>query len=53
MVNESSESNEQAKYRKALNEIGGILSDLDINNLTPLSAFDLLIQLKNYIKKDN
>ena len=26
--------------------------DLNINNLTPLNAFDILIQLKNYLKKD-
>ena len=31
-------------------KIMGILQDLNINNLTPLNAFDLLIQLKNYLK---
>ena len=41
-----------ADYRKGLNQVAGILNDLDINKLTPLSAFDILIQLKDYIKKD-
>ena len=50
-INET-EDRELANYRKGLNEIGGILKDLDINTLTPLSAFDLIIQLQGYIKKD-
>ena len=33
-------------------KIIGILEDLDINSLTPLNAFDILIQLKNYLNKD-
>ena len=33
-------------------KIMGILEDLDINSLTPLNAFDILIQLKNYLNKD-
>lgn len=33
-------------------KIIGVLEDLNINNLTPLNAFDILIQLKNYLKKD-
>jgi len=33
-------------------KIMGILEDLDVNTLTPLNAFDILIQLKNYLKKD-
>ena len=31
-------------------KIMGVLQDLNINNLTPLNAFDILIQLKNYTK---
>ncbi len=37
---------------KNIKKITSILSDLDVNALTPLNAFDILIQLKNYIKKD-
>ncbi len=37
---------------KNTKKIMGILEDLNINNLTPLNAFDILIQLKNYLKKD-
>ena len=37
------------EYRNA-NEIISILKDVDVNSLTPLNAFDILIQLKNYIK---
>ena len=33
-------------------KVMGILEDLDINSLTPLNAFDILIQLKNYLNKD-
>ena len=36
--------------RKNTNEIISILSDLNVNNLTPLNAFDVLVQLKNYLK---
>jgi len=32
--------------------IMAVLEDLNLNNLTPLNAFDILIQLKNYLKKD-
>lgn len=37
---------------KNIKKITGVLGDLDINTLTPLNAFDILIQLKNYLKKD-
>lgn len=37
---------------KNTKKIMGILGDLDVNTLTPLNAFDILIQLKNYLKKD-
>ena len=37
---------------KNTKKIIGVLEDLNINNLTPLNAFDILIQLKNYLKKD-
>ncbi len=49
---EKSENVKQAEYRKALNEIGGILNDVNVNTLTPLNAFDLVLQLKNYLKKE-
>lgn len=37
---------------KNIKNILSVLEDLNINNLTPLNAFDVLIQLKNYLKKD-
>jgi hypothetical protein len=37
---------------KNVKNIIGILEDLNLNTLTPLNAFDILIQLKNYLKKD-
>ncbi len=37
---------------KNLKNITNILNDLDVNTLTPLNAFDILLQLKNYLKKD-
>ena len=35
-----------------IKNILAVLEDLNLNNLTPLNAFDVLIQLKNYLKKD-
>ena len=37
---------------KNISSIIAVLNDLNANNLTPLNAFDILIQLKNYLKKD-
>ena len=36
---------------KNMQQVCAILSDLNINTLTPLSAFDILVQLKNCIEK--
>ena len=33
-------------------QVISILNDLDINTLSPLGAFDILIQLKNYLDKE-
>ena len=41
-----------AENSKNIKSVMSILDDLNINNLTPLNAFDILIQLKNYVKKD-
>lgn len=49
---DNGEEKKMAEYRKGLTQVAGILNDLDLNTLTPLNAFDILIQLKNYIKKD-
>jgi len=48
--NEYAIKNEQ--NNKNIRNIVSILEDLNINTLTPLNAFDVLIQLKNYLKKD-
>ncbi|MBE5757338.1 MAG: DNA mismatch repair protein MutS [Clostridiales bacterium] len=37
---------------KNIKNIMSILTDLNINNLTPLNAFDVLLQLKKYIDKE-
>ena len=47
--NYATKNNENSKNIKS---IMSILNDLNVNNLTPLNAFDILIQLKNYVKKD-
>lgn len=37
---------------KNVKNVIAVLEDLDINTLSPLNAFDILVQLKNYVKKD-
>lgn len=37
---------------KNVKNVMAVLEDLDINTLSPLNAFDILVQLKNYVKKD-
>lgn len=37
---------------KNIKSIVSILEDTDINTLSPLNAFDILVQLKNYLKKE-
>ncbi len=49
----SEEDNLASKEKKQnINEIINILTDLNINSLTPLNAFDILVQLKNYLDKN-
>ena len=48
-IEQSKQPDNNKKYKKLYE----ILSDLNINNLTPLGAFDILIELFNIIKKDN
>ncbi|MBE5734967.1 MAG: DNA mismatch repair protein MutS [Clostridiales bacterium] len=48
----NSNDNVEMEHRRKMNEVCSILNDLDVNQLTPLSAFDILVQLKNTIKKD-
>ena len=45
-------ANKNKQNNKNIKSIISILEDLNVNNLTPLNAFDMLIQLKNYLKKD-
>ena len=45
-------ANKNQKNSKNVGSIMAILDELDVNTLTPLNAFDVLIQLKNYVKKD-
>lgn len=50
-VKSSTNDNELLTDKRNTKEIMAILSDLDINSLTPLNAFDVLVQLKNYMKE--
>lgn len=45
-------ANKNKQNSKNIGSILAILDELDVNTLTPLNAFDVLIQLKNYSKKD-
>ena len=49
---DSSYATKNTENSKNISNIVSILKDLNVNNLTPLNAFDILIQLKNYLKKD-
>ena len=40
------------KMKQSTNQIISILEDVNTDNLTPLNAFDLILQLKSYLKKD-
>ncbi len=44
-------TNEALTDKRQTKEIMAVLHDLDLNTLTPLNAFDVLVQLKNYIKE--
>ena len=45
-------ANKNKQNNKNIKNIVSVLEDLNINNLTPLNAFDVLIQLKNYLSKE-
>ena len=49
---DTSYATKSEQTNKNIKNILGVLEDLNINNLTPLNAFDILLQLKNYVKKD-
>lgn len=49
---DSGYASKNAENLKNIKSIISVLDDLNVNNLTPLNAFDILIQLKNYLKKD-
>ena len=46
------ETTETKKYQKAVMEIGNILKDVNVETLTPLNAFDLILQLKEKLNKE-
>ena len=46
------ETTENLKYQKSVMEVGNILRDVNVETLTPLNAFDLLLQLTQKLKKD-
>lgn len=46
------ETTETKKYQKAVMEVGNILKDVNVETLTPLNAFDLILQLKEKLNKE-
>ena len=46
------ETNESRKYQKAAMEVSNILKDVNVETLTPLNAFDLILQLTDKLKKE-
>ena len=46
------ETTENLKYQKSVMEVGNILRDVNVETLTPLNAFDLILQLTQKLKKD-
>ncbi len=51
MLNSSNQENLN-KVRQSTSQIISILEDINTDNLTPLNAFDIILQLKSYLKKD-
>ena len=49
---DSGYASKNEQNNKNIKNIIAVLEDLNLNNLTPLNAFDVLIQLKNYLKKE-
>lgn len=47
----STDTQVSKKDVRAQNEIMAVLKDIDVNTLTPLSAFDTLVSLKGYLKE--
>ena len=50
-VNENYAQKDKILHKNS-KQVISILNDLDINTLSPLGAFDILIQLKNYLDKE-
>ena len=51
MLNSNNQENLN-KVRQSTSQIISILEDINTDNLTPLNAFDIILQLKSYLKKD-
>ena len=45
-------TNETLIDKRKYGEVINILNETNINSLTPLNAFDLILQLKQYLKRD-
>ena len=43
---------ESIKYQKNAIEVANILKDVNVETLTPLNAFDLILTLTEKVKKD-
>ena len=50
-INDTYAQKDKIQYKNS-KQIISILNDLDVNTLSPLGAFDILIQLKNYLDKE-
>ena len=46
------ENAENKKFQRAVMEVGNILKDVNVETLTPLNAFDLILQLTEKLKKE-
>ena len=45
-------SADTVKYQKSAMEVANILRDVNVEKLTPLNAFDLILTLTEKVKKD-
>lgn len=46
------ENAENKKFQRTVMEVGNILKDVNVETLTPLNAFDLILQLTEKLKKE-
>ena len=52
-VNKNFDVEAQVEETKSYSEVEKIISDLDLNNLTPIQAFEILLDLKGKMNNGN